>query len=430
MNTGHRFKQNVVALSVLQLSNYVVPLVTVPYLVRVLRPESYGRLAFAQALIMYFDLIADYGFNLSATRAVALCRHAPNDLGARFWLTMAARIALTAASAATLAILVFCVPRLRAAPELYAAAFLTVLGTTAFPVWLFQGIEEMGYITVAHTSARLLTIPALMLWVRSPNDLVAAAAIQGSVSLWAGLLVVPVLLRKLPHRFVCPSPAQTLGVLKEGWHTFFSSAASGLNAATTVLVLGLVAGNAEVGYYSAADKVIRAVSAMLNPASQALYPRLNAMHVTSRATVLVLIRKSLYWLAALSGAASLAVILFAPLAGPMIWGPGFAPSVEVLRWLAPLPILLALINGVGTPTLLVFGFDSLVSRTALVCISINAVLTATLGGSLGAIGAALAADAAAGMTLLFLAMSLRRERLAIWRQDSAAITATEVSCPR
>jgi O-antigen/teichoic acid export membrane protein len=102
----------------------------------------------------------------------------------------------------------------------------------------------------------------------------------------------------------------------------------------------------------------------------------------------------------------------------------------VLRWLAPLPILLALINGVGTPTLLVFGLDSLASRTALVSISINAVLTAALGGSLGAIGAALAADAAAGMTLLFLALSLRRERLAIWRQDSAAITAAEVSCPR
>lgn len=430
MNTGHRLSQNIAALSILQVSNYIVPLITVPFLVRVLQPEGYGRLAFAQALIMYFDLIADYGFNLSATRAVALCRHVPDDLGARFWLTMAAKIALTAASATTLAILVFCVPRLRATPELYAAAFLTVLGTSVFPVWLFQGIEEMGYITVAHTTARLLTIPALMHWVRSPNDVVIAAAIQGSVSLLAGLLVVPVLRRKLPRRFARPSLTQTLGVLKQGWHTFVSSAASGLNAATTTLVLGLVTGNAEVGYYSAADKVIRAVSAMLGPVSQALYPRLNAMRVTSQASVLVLMRKSLYWMAACSGAVSLAVILFVPRVGPMIWGPGFAPSVEVLRYLAPLPILLALINGVGTPTLLVFGLDSLVSRIALISISMNAVFTAALGGSRGAVGAALAAVAAAGITLLLLAMSLRRERLAIWRHESAAVTAADASCLR
>ena len=430
MKTGHRLSENIAALSILQLSNYIVPLMTVPYLVRVLQPEAYGRLAFAQALIVCLDLIADYGFNLSATRSVARCRNVPEELGARFWLTMAAKLVLTAACAATLAILVLCVPRLRATPELYAAAFLTVLGTTVFPVWFFQGIEEMRYITLAHSTSRLLTIPALLLWVRSSNDLVIAAAIQGGVSLAAGLLVVPVLLKRLPPRFVCPSLTQALGVLKQGWHTFVSSAASGLNAAATVLVLGLVAGNAEVGYYSAADKVIRAVSAMFNPASQAIYPHLSAMKASSQASALVLIRKGLYWMTAVSSAVSLAVLLLAPVAGRMIWGSGFAASVGVLRCLAPLPVLLTLINGVGIPALLVFGVDSLVSRIALISISMNAVLTAALGGWFGALGAALAAVAAAGVTVFLLAMRLRRERLAVWRHESAAVAAADASCPQ
>lgn len=428
MSTGHRLRHNILALSVLQVSNYAVPLITVPYLVRVLHADGYGRLAFAQALIVVFDLIANYGFDLSATRGIARCRHAPDEVSRRFCLTISAKILLTALCAMTLAILVVFIPRLRAAPGLYAAAFLTVLGTTAFPVWYFQGIEEMRYIAAAHCIARLMTIPALLLWVRSAGDLATAAAVQGSVSLVAAILVLPVLLRKLPHRFEWPSAQQTAQVLRGGWHAFVSSAASGVNAAATILVLGLVAGSAEVGYYSAADKVIRSVSAAVNPVSQAIYPHLTAMAAASQAAAAGFIRKSLGWVAVFSGAVSLAVFLFAPLAGLMIWGPGFAESVTVLRCLAPLPILLALVNGIGIQVLLVFGLDSLVSRSSVVCVSLNALLTAVLGTLLGATGAAAAAVASLALTLLYIAMNLRRRQFIIWRTERAAPLGADASC--
>jgi PST family polysaccharide transporter len=81
-------------------------------------------------------------------------------------------------------------------PLLYAAAFLTVVGTVTFPVWFFQGIEQMKYLTIAQSSARLLTIPALMLFVRQPDHYLRAAVIQGAVPLLATLLIAPVLWKK------------------------------------------------------------------------------------------------------------------------------------------------------------------------------------------------------------------------------------------
>jgi PST family polysaccharide transporter len=85
MNGPARLWENIASLSTLQALNYAVPLATVPYLVRVLGFAQFGLLSFAQALIIYFDLIADYGFNLSATRAVAAHRHEPDFLARIFW---------------------------------------------------------------------------------------------------------------------------------------------------------------------------------------------------------------------------------------------------------------------------------------------------------------------------------------------------------
>ncbi len=395
-----------------------MPLATVPYLVRVLGSAQFGLLSFAQALIVYFDLIADYGFNLSATRAIAAHRHEPELLARIFWHTLSAKAALMLASALALAILVGAIPRLRETPLLYAAAFLTVVGTVTFPVWFFQGIEQMKFLTIAQSSARLLTVPALMLFVRQPDHYLRAAVIQGAVPLVASLLIAPVLWKKVPHGSYLPRLREVLAVMREGWHVFIVNTSLVINASTTTVVLGLVAGNVEVGYYSAADKVVRAVNSLLTPIAQALYPHLNSLKARSAGMAFRLMRRSYGWILLAAGAASLATFLLAAPVGRLLWGDAFIPSIAVLRCLSPLPVLLALVNIIGTQTMLVFEMDAQASRILLLCAAINIPLAAGLSASMGALGAASATVGTALLTVLSLAWGLRRHRVVLWRAIS------------
>lgn len=423
MNRAAGLRENIAALSILQALNYVAPLITVPYLVRVLGPAHFGLLSFAQALIVYFDAITGYGFSLSATRAVAHCRSEPARLSEAFWRTIYARTALMLASGAVLTILVAATPRLRATPLLYAAAFLTVVGTVAFPAWFFQGLEQMRAITLAQATARALSIPALILLVHRPEDYLHAAVIQGAVPVLASILIAPAVWRRLPFRPPPPRLAEIARTLREGWSLFVTQIGLVLSTATTTVVLGFVAGSTEVGYYSAADKVVRAASSLLGPVAQALYPHLSSLRKHSLDLTLSVMRKSFAWIGALALGASVATFVLAGPVGLLLWGPGFAPSVTVLRCLSPLPLVFALINILGTQTMLVFEMDVLLGRIVLFGAAVNLVLSAILSSAFGAVGAAAATVTSCALIVVCLAWSVHREGT-LWRRPPQTVCAS------
>ncbi|MBV8475629.1 MAG: oligosaccharide flippase family protein, partial [Acidobacteria bacterium] len=205
LNSRRRLQENIAALSVLQILGYITPLLTVPYLVRVLKPSQFGLLSFAQCIVLYFDLLTDYGFNLSATRAIAAQREEPEAVSRIFWSTLCAKGLLMLGSGMALTLLVAFTPKLRDTPSLYAVSFLYVLGTALFPVWLFQGLEQLKVAAVALGIARLLTVPALFFWVRHEQDVAIAAGIQASVQLTATILIAPILFKRVALGWHPPS---------------------------------------------------------------------------------------------------------------------------------------------------------------------------------------------------------------------------------
>ncbi|MGI8959612.1 MAG: flippase [Bryobacteraceae bacterium] len=429
MKLASQLRRNIFALSVLQIINYAVPLVSVPYLVRVLHPVGFGLLSFAQAIILLFDIVTDYGFSLSTTRTVATFRHNREMLSRTFWITVSAKLILMTGSALILAAIIILTHQSRDTALLYAAAFLNVIGTALFPVWLFQGLEEMKFTVKAQALARVLTIPAIFLLVRKPSDYFIAAAIQGSVLILATVFVLPATCKRIRVRPHVPSIAELVSVFRNGWHLFLTNIAGFAYSSTTVVILGLVGGKAQVGYYNAAEKLIRAASALLGPFTQALYPHLTALRVQSRESALQLIRKSLSWVTVVGFTASLATLCLAGPIGRLMFGSAFGPSINVLRCLSPLPFLYGLNSVFGNLTLIVFEIDRSMSRILSRCTGINALLSCGFSILWGAVGAAAATVCTAGIMTASMAFAAKQNQLTFWRTAPKPIPVPVLSLP-
>src|ERR1700678_261026 len=128
---------NAASIMAVQAGSYILPLINVPYLLRVIGPEHYGLIAFSQAAMAYFVTLNDYGFNLSATRELAVRRDDPVLRSELYSTVMAIKCSLCLLSFLILCLLVHFVPRFHSNGAVFFASFGIVVGTMLFPQWFF-----------------------------------------------------------------------------------------------------------------------------------------------------------------------------------------------------------------------------------------------------------------------------------------------------
>ncbi|MFZ0310902.1 MAG: flippase [Candidatus Sulfotelmatobacter sp.] len=353
---------NMFWLYTLQGLNYIIPLAVLPYLVRVLGVERYGLVAFAQSLAQGFIFITDYGFNLSATKQISRVRHDQAEVSRIFWAVMTVKGAFLLFGMVILTAMLLTVPRFHADTLTYAIAYVAVLGSVLFPLWLFQGAEQMRYISVVSGGAKLLAAALLFFVVRHPSDYLLAVAVQSGGLLLAGVAGLWVALTRFKISFRFPSRKDLRQMLREGWHLFVASAAGMLYATNNVFLVGLMAGNIEAGYFSAAEKTVRGVQGLLTPTTQAIYPHVSILAAESRQRAVSFIRKTLMWMGLMSLAPSVLLLAFARPVALILFGAAAQGSIAPLRWIALLPFILTISSVLGIQTMIPFGLERQLSR--------------------------------------------------------------------
>ena len=384
----HTVTRNIFWLFSLQGLNYLVPLAVLPFLVRVLGIERYGLVAFAQSFAQYFVLLTDYGFNLSATKQIVRIRSDREQVSNLFWCVIILKVILMFVGVIILVFLITVVPRFRAEPALYVVAYLAVVGTVLFPIWLFQGMEQMKYISVVSGGTKLVSALVLFIVVRHCYDYVLAMAILSGGTFAAGLIGFVVAVRSFAIAPRLPSLADFGSTLRGGWHLFVSTAATTFYTNSNVFLVGLIAGNTQAGYFSAAEKLIRGAQAMLGPVTQAIYPHVNSLIGLSPALALRFLRKGFLWIGALSFIPSLLLFVCAAPVAHFVVGPTADSCIPIIRWMAMLPFIIAVSNVLGIQTMIPFGLERELSRIYVVAGLGSLALSILLIRHYAAVGAA------------------------------------------
>ena len=369
-----RLISNIFSLSLLQGANYILPLLTVPYLVRVLGPEYFGLLAFVSATTGYFVLITDYGFNLSATRQIAIHRDDLGKITQIFSAVMIIKTLLMLLSFLLLCMLVISFEKFAQYREVYFITFGMVIGQVLFPVWLFQGMEQMKFITYLNIFAKAIFTICIFIFVKKQSDFVLVPLFTSLGFIISGVWSLYIVKKQFQIKFKLQSFTIIKEQLYDGWHLFMSSMAISFYTISTTFILGLFANNTVVGNFAAANKIVQAVNGLYVPISQAIYPFVSKKVHESKQLGLVFIRK--LTLIVGSGMFLSSVLLFF-LSEPIVkflLGNQYQESVLMLQIMAFLPFIIALSNIFGVQTMLSFGYKVAFSRI----LSVSAFLGAGL----------------------------------------------------
>ncbi len=360
--TRKRLTGNFFSLSILQALNYILPLITLPYLVRVLGPEKYGLISFAQAFIGYFIILTDYGFSLSATREISIHRDNKEKVSEIFSSVMTIKFFLGILSFIILAIMLALIPRFGQDWLIYILTFGTVLGNILFPIWFFQGMENMKWITILNIVSKTIFTICIFIFIHRVSDYPYVALINSLGYLVAGIISLIIVFKNFKVKFVLPKLENIKYQLKEGWHIFVSNIAISLYTTSNTFILGLFTNNTIVGYYSGAEKIVKAVQGLINPISQTIYPYLSKLAIESKEKALIFLRKLVKIIGTAFFIVSLLIFILAPFIVKIILGNQYQQSILPLRILSFLPFIIGFSNIFAIQGLYAFRLQWVVSR--------------------------------------------------------------------
>lgn len=270
---GKIILNNFFSLSVIQGTNFILPLVVLPYLIKVIGLEKFGLVAFAQAFMSYFIIFTDYGFNLTATREIATNKDNDAKLHAIVNNTLLTKIILCVISFLVLLLIVSFSPYFSQYSSLYYWAFLLVAGQVFIPTWFFQGIEQMKYLTYINFVAKIIFTILIFILIRKPADFIYVPVMYSLGNIISGILALGIMYKKFNIRFTYPPGFSFIEQLKKGWYVFISNFSINAYINSNLFILGLFASNIVIGYYSIADKILYAFRQILNVFFNATYPQ-------------------------------------------------------------------------------------------------------------------------------------------------------------
>lgn len=391
-------KKNFLYNLLLNVSKVIFPLITAPYVARVLEPDGVGLYNFSIMYVSYFALFPLLGVPTYGVREIAKIREEKDKKEKFVSEIISIQILLTVIVTGIFLATLFLIPQLYNNFLIFLIAGISLYTCPFIIDWYYKGMEEFKFITQRSLLIKVISIIALFLFVKEKGDLVYYVLIYSVANITNEIWNFAVLMRSgIRPRFTFNG---LLKHIKPLLILFMSSIAISIYTTLDTLMLGFISDYNEVGYYNNATHVTRSLLMAITSLAIVAMPRISYLIKQGQTTDIDdLIGKSVSIVAFLAIPLSFALFLVSPTFVPLFFGEQYQGTIVPMQVLGLLMIAIGFNNLTGTQILLSFGYDKQFLISVVTGTLSNIVFNLFLIPSFGAIGASISSVFAEFMVL-------------------------------
>lgn len=401
-------KKNFVMNVILTMSSFIFPLITFPYVSRVLLPTGTGKVQFATSLITYFNIFAQLGIPIYGVRAVAKVRDDRKELTRTAHELLVINLVMSLFAYAALAVSLLTVPRLQDERTLYILMSSNILLSAIGMEWMYKGLEKYSYITAVSIIFKFFALIFMFMFIHVQQDYLIYGAI--AVFAAAGSSVVNLIYAR---KYIDMRPVGGYRFMrhKNAILTFFAMAcATTIYTNLDTLMLGFMKDEWEVGIYNASVKIKTILVGVVTSLGAVLLPR--ASYYVEQKNMEEFRRignKAMTFVLLVSIPVTVYFMIYARETILFVSGDSYLASVGSMRCIMPTLILIGITNILGIQILVPLGKENIVLQSEIIGAVTDLVINAVLIPRMGSVGAAIGTLAAEFLVLVWQCRALWNE---------------------
>lgn len=432
MSNTHSGKFNLLMNYIMLAANYLFPMITFPYVTRVLGAEALGRVSFASSISNYFAALATFGITSYAVRTCARSKENSQELSGISSELFSLNAFTTAIAVLLFLAVTYTVPILRG-HEKFLLVFCFGVAMDFFGVnWYYTATEQFSYITIRGIVLKILSMAGLFLFVHSPSDALLYACITVGSSVIINWFNYAYARRKTVIQL--QPRKRILGHLNYTKWFFFQSIALTLLSNMDVSMLGILSTERHVGYYEVALKLKVLTSALVSSLGTVFLPRLSRDYDRKdMEAFLHTVYKSIRYNCVLSFAAAAFCLVNAEPVIVIFCGESYAFSSEILKVIMPAVILIGISTVTGIQILISINEEKGVFLSLVTGGIVNLILNMLLIPRMQGVGAAIATVCSEGVIMMIQMLWMKKKNMSlpigsfIWKPMLSALAAMIVS---
>lgn len=373
--------------SIITSANFIFPLITFPYVSRVLGVTSIGIVNFVDSIIYYFILVSMMGMSVVGIREIAKCRNNRQELDKTFSSLFLLNTMTTFLALILLLVASIAIAQLREHWQMMIVGALKLVVNYLLIDWFFKGLENFRFITICTLIIRMVYVVSVLLFVRNQADYVLyylltvlAIAVNAMINiLYSRKFVSYQFYRVNPFIFLNSFFILGIYYLLTSMYTSFN-----------IAYLGFVCGETEVGYYATATKIHKIIIAVFTAFTSVMLPRMSSLLSEQKKEEFKYLTSKAYTiLISFSVPVIMFVIVYTPIIINVIAGDGYEGAITPMRIVMPLLMIIGYEQILVIQTLMPLQRDDIILKNSIVGAAVGVALNVMLVSRFASVGSSL-----------------------------------------